>query len=437
MLSAARRFADAHLLSLGLALAAIGLVLALGIPAAADTPPPIPPAGYGRAAPSKPAPAAEAQSADRPAPPKIRWEPRRLIENLNEGIDVADVNNDGRLDIIAGPNWFEGPALTRHPLRDIPLDNEEYLSNNGDHAIDLNGDGWVDVLTASWFGDRVMWYENPGKAGLAAERLWTGHLVATGQSECEGTMLTDLDGDGTPELVVNSWDYSRPPTVIRIRRGTAGQAPTFETVRLGGKGTGHGIAIGDINGDGRPDLFVNEGWFEQPARNPWTTSWSFHAGPKYDHISLPGVITDLTGDGLADVIIGQAHDYGLRYLEQKRDADGRITWIEHEIDRSYSQLHCLVWTDLDGDKKPELIAGKRFRGHKGGDPGSREPVCLFRYVWDPAARQFTRDTITYDDGIGTGMQIRVRDIDGDGRPDIAVAGKTGTYVLFNRGPARP
>ena len=65
------------------------------------------------------------------------------------------------------------------------------------------------------------------------------------------------------------------------------------------------------------------------------------------------------------------------------------------------------------------------------------PVCLFRYVWNSATESFDRDVISYNDAIGTGMQIRAVDLDGDKRIDLAVAGKSGTYVLLNRGQAAP
>jgi hypothetical protein len=143
----------------------------------------------------------------------------------------------------------------------------------------------------------------------------------------------------------------------------------------------------------------------------------------------------VNGDGKNDCIIGQAHEYGLRWLEQGPTRAGEITWTRHPIDKSFSQMHCLVWNDLDGDGRMELITGKRWRGHKGEDPGGSEPVRLYRYEWDPAKKGFTRDVISYDEGVGTGMQIRIADLDNDGRPDIAVAGKTGTYILFNRGPS--
>jgi hypothetical protein len=144
---------------------------------------------------------------------------------------------------------------------------------------------------------------------------------------------------------------------------------------------------------------------------------------------------DINGDGKNDIVIGHAHDYGLFWLEQGPVKDGEITWTKHDIDKSISQYHYLLWTDLDGDGKNEVVTGKRWRGHKGSDPGSADPICIARYVWDPAKKAFERDFITYDDKVGTGMQIRAVDLDGDGKLDLAVAGKTGTYVLFNKGPA--
>jgi len=363
----------------------------------------------------------------------MRWEKKTLdTDHLNEGIAVFDVNNDGKPDITAGPKWYEGPKFVPHPLRKLDeVLNDEFVNSNGEHALDVNADGWTDVVSASWFSDKVYWYENPGKKGLPAEQPWKPHLIATGQHCCEGTLLEDLDGDGDPELIVNSWEQSKPMTVIRIKPG---KQPRYQVIDLGAPGTGHGIAVGDINGDKKPDILVPKGWFEQPASDKFDAPWRFHTSPiPLEHSSLPGLIVDLTGDGRNDIIMGKGHDYGIVWLEQGPAREGEPAWKRHEIDKTFSQAHCLTWADLDGDGKPEMITGKRWRGHKDGDPGSAEPMCIFRFIWDPAAGKFTRDTISFDDGVGTGMQIRVADLDADGRMDIAVAGKTGTYVLFNRG----
>ena len=80
----------------------------------------------------------------------------------------------------------------------------------------------------------------------------------------------------------------------------------------------------------------------------------------------------------------------------------------------------------------EVVTGKRWRGHGDADPGSHQPMCLFRYSWDRKSQKFQRDTIAFDDGVATGMQIRVADLDRDGKSDIAVAGKTFRYT--EKGP---
>lgn len=369
-----------------------------------------------------------------PAAPSISWEKKTLSDDLNEGVAVFDVNNDGKLDVTAGGTWYEGPGLKAHPLRKMEVLNKEFMNSNGEHGYDVNQDGWTDVISGSWFSDKIHWYENPGKDGLAAGKLWEQHLIAEGQNCTEGTLLQDLNGDGTPEIIVNSWDSGKSMTVITMKPG---KQPEFKLVLLGGPGTGHGIAVGDINGDKRPDILVPQGWFEQPASNPFAGSWKFHKMEiSLDHSSLPGLILDLTGDGKNDIVMGHGHNYGIVWLEQGEAKDGESTWTKRDIDNSFSQSHCLVWADLDGDGKSEMITGKRWRGHGDGDPGSAEPMCIFRYTWDPSAKSFQRDAITFDDGVGTGMQIRTVDLNADGKLDIAVAGKTGTYVLFNRGKAK-
>jgi len=95
----------------------------------------------------------------------------------------------------------------------------------------------------------------------------------------------------------------------------------------------------------------------------------------------------------------------------------------------------MAWADLDGDGHGELITGKRVRGHGGRDPGAAEGACLYYYRWNEKTRKLDRHTISPPgEGVGTGMQICVADLSGDGRRDIAVSGKTGTWLLLNEGP---
>jgi hypothetical protein len=142
------------------------------------------------------------------------------------------------------------------------------------------------------------------------------------------------------------------------------------------------------------------------------------------------IVTDLDQDGDGDLIFGKGHDYGLLWWQNEgTDADGKIQWKEHEIDSSFSQPHTLAWADIDGDGKSELITGKRYYGHNGRDPGGQEMPCLYYYDWNAKTQKFSRHTIE-EGHVGCGLQIVVTDLNGDDKCDVAVAGKSGTYLLL-------
>ncbi len=370
-------------------------------------------------------------------PEGLRFTRRTLMHDLNEGCAIGDINRDGKPDVVAGTHWYAAPNFVPRPVRDIPVFSGDYYSSNGDHLYDVDGDGWLDVISGGWMDPNIYWYKNPGELGLRRAYKWEQKLLKTTRGQNEKFELRDIDGDGVPELYVNCWDKKAPVVVWRLMKKPDG-TPDLEQVVIGEQGGGHGYAWGDINGDSLEDLCVETGWYERPAGNPLAKPWKFRPETALPHPSVPFLVVDLNGDGRNDLIWGKAHDYGLFWWEQgPPKADGTTTWTQHVIDTSWSQVHCLVWADLDGDGQGELITGKRVRAHATGDPGGEDPECLFYYKWDRERLQFTRYPISdFGGGVGSGMQICVADLNQDGRPDVAVAGKSGTYILFNEGPAR-
>ncbi|MGD9855442.1 MAG: FG-GAP repeat domain-containing protein [Planctomycetaceae bacterium] len=358
----------------------------------------------------------------------IPFDVKLLAVDANEGCDVADVDGDGKLDVIAGRNWYRNGEWVPRALRLIP-DWSEYVESNGDFAYDVNQDGRMDVIAGGFLPTKVFWYENPGEQGLKLGLLWQPHELAdTGLSQNEASFLHDFDGDGKPEWISDSWNAANPLYVWTLTPG-----PDAKLTRhlIGETGNGHGMGFGDINNDGREDILVGTGWHERPEGDPLTEPWSFHADWNL-HASCPVYVRDIDVDGTNDLVWGKGHDYGLMlWLGRGTGANGKLRFEERIIDDSYSQPHALHFADLDGDGREELMTGKRVRAHNGNDPGGKEPPILCYYEWDAKKSSHARHVIV-DGKVGTGLQIRTADIDADGDTDIVVAGKDGTQVLFNR-----
>ncbi len=355
-----------------------------------------------------------------------------LMVDANEGIAAGDIDGDGKTDLVAGRNWYQAPDFVARPVRNID-DWNGYVESNGDFLFDVDGDKQLDVIAGSFIPTAVHWYKNPGPEDRRLGKMWPKHLlVDTGDTCNEGQLLEDVDGDGRPEWIVNSWKKGVAMRIWRLvdcPRQETGAVVKLEPVTLGETANGHGIAVGDLNGDGRKDILVGEGWYEQPAENAWNGNWKFHRDWSLDS-SLPMIVYDLDGDGKNDLIYGNGHDYGLYWWKnQGTGSDGKLSFKEALIDRGFSQPHVLVMADLNGDKQLELITGKRYYAHNGGDPGGQEKPCMYYYTWDKASQQFTKHVIE-EGHVGTGLQIVTADLNGDAKLDLAVAGKSGTYILF-------
>ncbi|WP_338872144.1 VCBS repeat-containing protein [Spirosoma sp. SC4-14] len=357
-----------------------------------------------------------------PPEPSLHFRRYFVAAESYESVGVFDVDNNDTLDIVSGDFWYEGPRFRRRHLIGNEPRKDQYYDDFSTIPLDVNGDGRLDFITGGWFDQTLRWVENPGKGN----NTWPLHEIGK-VGNVETTRAWDIDGDGIVEIVPNNPNH--PLKYIKLTG--PGQ---FNTVTVAPK-QGHGLGFGDINGDGRGDLIVSDGWLEAPADRT-TTPWTLHNEFTLGTASVPILVTDVNGDKLNDLIVGQGHGYGLHWYEQTRDASGKRSWLKHLIDDKNSQYHCLEWIDITGDGRPELITGKRFRAHNGNDPGSEDPVGLYYFTWDVAKKQFAKHNIAYGEagvGKGTGIYFAVADLHKTGRNDIIVAGKDGLVVFFNEG----
>lgn len=383
-------------------------------------------------------PAAIEQSAAR----DLRFTKRQLFVNPYESTAVADLNRDGHLDIVYGPYWFAGPDFVPRTFRPNHV-SKDYLRANSDHVLDVDGDGWLDIIAAGWTEDGIWWFRNPGNS--AAERgapwemhkPWDARLLSKTRGTMEMFALHDYDRDGRPELHSANYRKNLPLEVFRWTV-TADGAPSLTPFVLGAEGGGHGFAFGDVNGDGREDVLTEIGWYERPVGDPFAGPWKLHPETALPHPSCPFVVKDLNRDGRLDIIFGRGHDVGLYWWEQQAPKpDGTTVWQPHVIDESWSQAHALALADLDGDGEEDLIAGKCIWAHDGGDPGAGDPPAIYYYTFTNTVRRtvaFTRHTIASPaERIALGRQYNVIDLNGDGRLDLTAPSKQGLWVIFNQG----
>ncbi|MEE2640177.1 MAG: PVC-type heme-binding CxxCH protein [Planctomycetota bacterium] len=359
----------------------------------------------------------------------------------SEGIAVADIDRDGENDIVSGPYWYAGPEFRqrhRYSAGD-PLSIKGYSRHFFTWAHDFNADGAVDILTVGMPGNAAFWFENPGTTAMGS-RHWIRRKVFDGIGN-ESPAFVNLLGDARPELVcIHKGAFCC--IEYRMAKGEVLFSRRFLTDNLGLDRFTHGLGVADIDGDGKADLLETRGWWQQQPDQGFV----FHPIRFAEGGGAQMHAYDIDGDGDNDVICSQnAHGYGLKWFEQRREGT-RIDFVPHTIlsDKpsghplglAVSQLHAAALADIDGDGIQDLVTGKRFWAHGGGDPGARQLPVLF---WLKTIRRRGRVHFAprlIDGRSGVGTQVTVADINRDGKPDIAVGNKLGTR-LFLQNPKAP
>lgn len=329
-------------------------------------------------------------------------------------------------------------------------------------AADLNGDGRMDLIAVDERGAELAWFENPG---------WQRHVIATDVPRTINIDCADIDGDGVPEIamlfrfesrpdksvgIVNllrhDGDARRPwkateidrlPTAHRVRWadvdgngqrvmvmapmvGLAAEPPAFdapvpiflyrpgvwkrELVSEGLRGVLHSIYPVDWDGDKHQELltasFLGLRLFRRLPDGRWRSTQISKGTPEpCPKCGSSEVVMGHLGKRRFLAAIEPWHGHQVTiYREQKG------TWQRNVIDDSFQNGHALAVDDLDGDGRDEVVAGFRGQGFQ---------LYVYR-AEDQAGERWRREII--DVGGIAAADCKIRDFNGDGRPDIACIG---------------
>jgi len=356
----------------------------------------------------------------------LRFERIKISDSAFEAASAFDVDLDGHIDIVSGEYWYAGPHFQeKHKICDIQQVGE-YFDDFSNYPMDINGDGYMDIVSGGYFGGSLRWLENP-----KGEKIpWKVHAIEN-VGAIETTRFWDVDGDGFEEIVPNAAGNILFFRLVRDAQGNPTAGFTRHVVKMGG--CGHGLGFGDINGDGRGDFISPDGWCEAPE-DPLNGTWTWHPEFQLGSASVPILVHDVNGNGHADLIVGQAHDYGLSWYEQILSQDGARSWKKHDIVTDKSQYHDMTLADMDNDGTLELVTGKRYRAHNGNDPGADDPVGVYLFkIKNGLFEEIVVDYGPAEHHSGVGIYFWVEDVDGNGWKDIVAPGKEGLYLFRNLG----
>ncbi len=385
--------------------------------------------------------------------PAITWTKQVLDTKFrSEGVAVADVNKDGKKDVLNGEYWYEAPDWKSHEMQP-PMDHKDGLSNYSRSfacwSDDFNKDGYPDLIVIDFPGVPCYWMENP----KGAHGHWTKHTIW--HSACNETPIyTDLLGNGKRVLVMGFQPKGSKPD------GDEGQMAYFtqnentpnelwdmhpvskpsEPGKNGIPGTmrfSHGLGVGDLNNDGKQDVISTGGWWEQPSQTDGKAAWPFHPANLGDACADMFAF-DVDNDGKTDVLSTSAHKFGVWWYKQRPMAKDskELHPIFDKIElfgRLASETHAAHFVDIDGDGNKDLVTGKRWWSHGRSEPGSNWDARIY---WLKAEKEndgfvnFVPQLIDSDSGIGT--QFEVTDLNGDGLLDIVSSNKKGVRVIMQK-----
>ena len=346
------------------------------------------------------------------------WAGAIIDDRLDAAIAVyaADMDADGDVDIVGASfdgddvYWYEntsgdGSRWTHHTV------DEQFGGVFDIRVADVDGDGDADIYGAAQDSDDMSWFENTAGDGSA----WSEHYVDWSFDGAHGAAAADLDGDGDLDIAGTSYNDD----LVTWWENTAGDGSTWTEHAIDTSFNGaNDIDTADMDGDGDQDIYGTAVigndvvWWENDSGDG--SSWTKHSVDSYFDGAYHVDAADLDGDGDLDLV---ATGYDGDDVSWWENTDGGGTsWSEHTLEYSWNGARSIQAADLDGDGDEDLLgvaldaAEIQWWENVSGDGSSWNTIGI--------DRSFEPDDLI------------ITDVDGDGDDDIIGAAENEEAIVW-------
>ena len=340
-------------------------------------------------------------------------------------VATADLNNDGKPDIIIADYQDNSVSVLMNttstgasvasfaPQQMFPVG----LGPHSVAAADINSDGKTDIVVANYDDNSISVLLNTTPAGASNPTFAAAQNFSTGSGPWS-IAVADMDGDGKPDVVSANYGENSVSVLLNTTSPGSASATFAPQVRLPTETGPQYLAMIDVNGDGRTDIAVASDYFNSTSvllneTVPGTSMVLFGASKLVNsdpYMSGRPVVGDVNGDGKPDLILS---GYSLGNVEvlTNTTAPGAAvpSFARQQIFPSIVAAEGVAVCDVNTDGKIDVIAvsGSKVGVHLNATTSSM-PIP----VVDPE-QTFPVGQDAY--------AVAVADLNADGRPDLAVA----------------
>jgi hypothetical protein len=350
--------------------------------------------------------------------------------NINN-VSIGDVDGDGLTDIVsvdarlgAGTNGYvsiirntSSPGnITFAPEINFPTRNYPVSVAIGD----MDGDGKPELIVANSESDTISVFKNISTAGTISF-IPSVELLSGSKPYC--IAINDLDGDGKPDITVANF-ISNSVSILK-NTTTAGIISFAAKIDYAASTGAYSVAIGDLDGDSKPDLGVscmNSNTLSVFKNTSATGVISF--APKIDFVtgSAPYVVQmgDIDLDGKLDLAVSNSGSSSVSVF-RNTSSIGTISFAPKVSFSTTSGPLTVAIADLDGDGKPELSTSNLNTVNN----------SVLKNTGTTGSISFAPNADYTNSSLGWGNNV-VGDLDGDGRPELITGGTYNIGILQNQ-----